>query len=93
MVKSRTRIRSEEVRTGGEHVLFVEGSGEIIKESDGSYHYGTTQEVLPGGLNLGRAVIGGAHSGFFDGNVSGRLNGKEYTGKWVASSTAMVLLC
>ena len=49
MVKSRTAIRSEEVRTGGEHVLFVEESGEIIKE---------------------------------DGNVSGRLNGKEYTGKW-----------
>lgn len=37
---------------------------------------------LPGSLNLERAAIGESHSGFFAGNVSGRLNQKQYSGQW-----------
>lgn len=38
--------------------------------------------TLPGSLNLERATIGETNSGFFDGTVSGELNGRDYTGKW-----------
>ena len=37
---------------------------------------------LSGRLNLERSDIGNSHSGFFDGNVSGTVNGLNYEGKW-----------
>ena len=43
---------------------------------------GPVPGTLSGGLNLERAAIGESHSGFFAGNVSGRLNQKQYTGQW-----------
>ena len=43
-----------------------------------------TGEVLnyPGSLILEQVNIGNNHGGFFDGNVSGNLNGRDYQGKW-----------
>ncbi len=35
-----------------------------------------------GSLTLGPANIGGSDSGFFEGNLSGTVNGRGYTGRW-----------
>ena len=37
---------------------------------------------LPGSLKLERSTFGESHSGFFDGNLSGNINGRNYSGKW-----------
>ena len=37
---------------------------------------------LPGSLRLERSTLGESHSGFFDGNLSGNINGRNYSGKW-----------
>ena len=37
---------------------------------------------LPGKLNLDRLSIGSTHSGFFDGNLQGNINRKNYSGRW-----------
>lgn len=37
---------------------------------------------LPGKLNLGRLSIGASHSGFFDGDLQGSINSRNYRGKW-----------
>ena len=38
--------------------------------------------IYPGSLILEQVNIGNNHGGFFDGNVSGNLNGRDYQGKW-----------
>lgn len=38
--------------------------------------------AIPGTIILERANISNTHSGFAEGNVSGSLNGRSYTGKW-----------
>ena len=57
-------------------------TGRVVGPFNGTYHTDHRAGILPGSLNLERAAIGESHSGFFAGNVSGRLNQKQYTGQW-----------
>ena len=43
---------------------------------------GNSIQSYSGRLNLERSAVGNSHSGFFDGNVSGTVDGKDYRGKW-----------
>ena len=46
------------------------------------YGVDTNLVKIPGSLTLEKTAIGDLNSGFFKGNVSGNLGGRNYTGKW-----------
>ena len=54
-------------------------SGDLSNLTVGTFDRGND---VSGRLLLNAANIGNDHSGFFDGDVTGRLNGLDYTGKW-----------
>lgn len=46
------------------------------------YDYLTNLVKISGSLTLEKTAIGESNSGFFKGNVSGNLDGRNYSGKW-----------
>lgn len=54
-------------------------SGDLSNLTVGTFDRGND---ISGRLLLNAANIGNDHSGFFDGDVTGRLDGLDYTGKW-----------
>ncbi len=59
---------------GGRSDLGSIGGSVTGIESDG--------ELVSGSLSLGRASIGSSNSGFFEGLLSGNVNGLGFTGRW-----------
>ena len=55
---------------------------ELIPQDPDDYSLVIEQGELSGSLDLERAAIGDSDSGFFTGNVSGRVNERNFNGKW-----------